>query len=57
VHQLDRGFAERDYPGPTGYAIEHTGLDVGDEEFERAHNESFLAVSKLIDELEGRLWS
>jgi hypothetical protein len=57
VHQLDRGFAERDYPGPTGYAIEHTGLDVGDEEFERARNESFLAVSELIDELKGRLWS
>ena len=56
VHQLKRGFADRDYPGPTGYAIEQTGLDQGDQEFEQARNASYAAVTQLVERLEAELW-
>ena len=56
VAQLKNGFAERDYPGPTGYAVEHTGLDEGDDEFEQARNASFLAVNGMLEVLQRELW-
>lgn len=57
VHQLEQGFRERDYPGPTGFAIEDTGQGEGDNEFEQARNTSFLSMSRLIGELKRNLWA
>ena len=55
---LKSAFKAPDYPGPDGYAREeHPELDRDDESYRRARNDAYLAVSKVVEAFEGKLWT
>jgi hypothetical protein len=58
VAELRRAFKSPDAPGPHGYAAETcVELKPGDDEYDRARNEAYAAVSAVVEELAARLWS
>ncbi|MGP0101492.1 MAG: hypothetical protein ACLPUT_07730 [Solirubrobacteraceae bacterium] len=56
IAMLKDNFAERNYPGPSGYATEsHPSSEPGDRDFETARNQAFTRVNQVLERLEKRI--
>jgi hypothetical protein len=56
IAMLKDSFLERDYPGPSGYAMEsHPDSEPGDQDFEMARTQAFIRVNQVLERLQASI--